>query len=232
MPTFGPAGACDAQVTDSPASTAMRGVRVVPRLPDIAFADTCVPRLWHSGSAGITAFWNALTIAGPPVESFFLRDARRLFPLVKRPALRQEFADFMRQEAFHSLIHQRTHRLYEHWGIPVAALDAFVRRVLGWVERLSTTKLRSAMVVAAASSRCLSATVPALSSCTSRMCRSTIRTESASKPMQPGSVCGRSTLTKTSPSQMETSPCGPRQSTSATSRGAVGSEMSTIRKPS
>lgn len=54
----------------------------------------------------------------------------------------------MRQEAFHSLIHQRTHRLYEHWGIPVAALDAFVRRVLGWVERLSTTKLRSAMVVA------------------------------------------------------------------------------------
>jgi hypothetical protein len=126
----------------------MRGVRVVPRLPDITFAETDVPRLWHSGSAGITAFWDAITIAGPPVESFFLRDARRLAPLVKSPALRREFADFMRQEAYHSLIHQRSYRLYEHWGIPVASLDAFVRRVLRSVERLSTTKLRSAMVVA------------------------------------------------------------------------------------
>ncbi len=137
-----------AQTTEGPTSTAMRGVRIVPRLPDIAFADTDVPRLWHSGSAGITAFWNALTIAGPPIESFFLRDARRLAPLLKSPALRREFADFMRQEAFHSLLHQRTYCLYEHWGIPVASLDAFVRRVLGWVERFSTTKLRSAMVVA------------------------------------------------------------------------------------
>ena len=148
MPSCDSAGACDAQIAAPATSTALRGVRVVPRLPDISFADTDVPRLWHSGSAGITAFWNALTIAGPPIESFFLRDARRLAPLVKSPALRREFADFMRQEAFHSLIHQRTHRLYEHWGIPVAALDSFVRRVLGWVERVSTTKLRSAMVVA------------------------------------------------------------------------------------
>jgi len=146
--TFASARSSDAQIMDAPTSTAMRGVRVVPRLPDITFADTDVPRLWHSESAGITAFWNTITIAGPPVESFFLRDARQLSPLVKSPALRQEFADFMRQEAFHSLIHQRTHRLYEHWGIPVAALDAFVRRVLRWVERFSTTKLRSAMVVA------------------------------------------------------------------------------------
>ena len=129
-------------------TTAARGVRVIPRLPDITFADTDVPRLWHSGSAGITAFWNAITIGGPPVESFFLRDARRLFPLVKSPALREEFSDFMRQEAFHARIHRRTHRLYEHWGIPVTALDAFVCRVLGWVERFSTSKVRSAMVVA------------------------------------------------------------------------------------
>jgi predicted metal-dependent hydrolase len=126
----------------------MRGVRIVPRLPDIEFADTDVPRLWHSGSAGITAFWDTLTIAGPPIESFFLRDARRLAPLVKSAALRKEFADFLRQEAYHSRVHQRTYHLYEHWGTPVAALDAFVRRVLGWVERFSTTKLRSAMVVA------------------------------------------------------------------------------------
>jgi hypothetical protein len=133
---------------DAPTSTALRGVRVVPRLPDITFADTDVPRLWHSGSVGITAFWDALTIAGPPVESFFLRDARRLAPLVKSPPLRQEFADFMRQEAFHALLHQRTHRLYEHWGVPVASIDAFARRVLRSVERFSTTKLRSAMVVA------------------------------------------------------------------------------------
>jgi len=148
VPTPGSARSSDAQITDAPTSTAMRGVRIVPRLPDIEFADTDVPRLWHSGSAGITAFWDTLTIAGPPVESFFLRDARRLAPLVKSPALRQEFADFMRQEAYHALLHQRTHRLYRHWGIPVGSIDAFVRRVLRSVERFSTTKLRSAMVVA------------------------------------------------------------------------------------
>jgi predicted metal-dependent hydrolase len=136
------------RTNDEVTSTALRGIRVVPRLPDIDFADTDVPRLWHGGSAGITAFWDALTIAGPPIESFFLRDARKLLPLVKSPALRQEFNDFMRQEAMHSRVHQRTHQLYRHWGVPVDELDAFMRRVLGWVERVSTTKLRSGMVVA------------------------------------------------------------------------------------
>lgn len=129
-------------------STAARGVRVVPRLPDIDFADTNVPRHWHSGSAGITAFYNMFTIAGPAIETFFLRDAKRLLPRVENPALRQEFAAFMQQEAFHSRVHQRTYRLYEHWGVPWAMVDAFVRRLLGWVERFSTTKLRSAIVVA------------------------------------------------------------------------------------
>lgn len=142
------AAATSASRPEAPTSTAARGVRIVPRLPDIDFADADLPRNWHSGSASISAFWDVFVIGGPAIETFFLRDGRRLLPLVKSPALRQEFTDFMRQEAFHSRVHQRTYRLYEHWGVPWSTVDAFVRRLLGWVERFSTTKLRSAMVVA------------------------------------------------------------------------------------
>lgn len=129
-------------------STASRGVRVTPRLPDFAFDDADIPRQWHSGSVGITSFWNVFLLAGPAIESFFLRDAQSLLPLVRDPGLREEFRSFMVQEAYHSKVHQRVFGLFERWGYPVAGMNDFARRLLRLVERTTNTKLRSAIVVA------------------------------------------------------------------------------------
>lgn len=133
----------------STTSSDARGVRIVPRLPDFQFSEEEeIPCRWHSGSAGVTSFWNAITTVGPVVEAFFLRDAHALAPRVQQAGLQSEMRNFAQQEAYHATVHRRFNQLLESWGHPVAEMDRFVRGVLAVVERISSSKLRSAIAVA------------------------------------------------------------------------------------
>jgi hypothetical protein len=129
-------------------SSAERGVRIVPRLPDFRFSEEEIPRRWHGGSAGITAFWNAVTTVAPVAEAFFLRDVHALAPRVKESGLQSEMRNFTQQEAFHAMIHRRFNQLLQSWGYPVAEMDRFARGVFAVVEKISSSKLRSAIAVA------------------------------------------------------------------------------------
>jgi len=133
----------------SSTSSAQRGVRIVPRLPDFQFsAEQGIPRRWHSGSAGITSFWIAITTFGPVAEAFFLRDIHVLAPQVKQSGLRSETRNFAQQEAFHAAVHHRFNQLLQSWGHPVVEMDSFARSLFAAVERLPSSKLRSAIAVA------------------------------------------------------------------------------------
>ncbi len=130
-------------------SSAERGVRIVPRLPDFQFSDEMeIPRLWHSSSTGITSFWNAVTTFGPVAEAFFLRDIHALAPLMKQSGLRDEMRNFAQQEAFHATVHRRFNELLQRRGYPVAQMDRFSSSLFALVEKLSSSKLRSAIAVA------------------------------------------------------------------------------------
>jgi hypothetical protein len=133
----------------SSTSSAERGVRIVPRLPDFRFSEEEeIARRWHSGSAGITSFWNAITTVGPVAEAFFLRDVHALVPRVKQSCLQSEMRNFAQQEAFHATVHRRFNQLLQNWGHPVGEMDRFARGVFAVVDRISSSKLRSAIAVA------------------------------------------------------------------------------------
>src|SRR5213078_645601 len=73
-----------------PTSTCRLGVTVTPRRPGFDFEglEHEVPRAWHPGGIGPTAFLEALSAMAPVVEGFFIDDARLLLPRVADAARR------------------------------------------------------------------------------------------------------------------------------------------------
>jgi len=67
---------------------------------------------------------------------------------MKQPGLQDEMRNFAQQEAFHATIHRRFNQLLQSWGHPVVQMDHFAARIFALVDKLSSTKLRSAIAVA------------------------------------------------------------------------------------
>src|SRR5258706_13356918 len=143
------ANAAGTSATQTSTSSAERGVRIVPRLPDFRFSEgEEIPRRWQGGSAGMTSLGNAITTFAPVAEAFFLRDVNALAPRVQQPDLQNELRNFAQQEAFHATVHRRFNQLLQGWGHPVAEMDRSARGVFTAIERSSSGKLRSAIAVA------------------------------------------------------------------------------------
>ena len=125
------------------------GVRVTPRRPrfDYDGLEREIPRVWHPGGMGATAFLEALSALAPVVERFFVDDARRLLPRVADAGLRAELDAFMHQEAAHATEHAALNRLLAAWGVPVEAAAHSVWRWLVVIEWASS-ELRSAVAIA------------------------------------------------------------------------------------
>jgi predicted metal-dependent hydrolase len=77
-------------LTSHPTSTCKLRITVTPRRPGFDFEglEHEVPRAWHPGGIGSTAFLEALSALAPVVEGFFIDDARRLLPRVAEAARR------------------------------------------------------------------------------------------------------------------------------------------------
>src|SRR3974390_1309912 len=86
----------------SPPHTAPTGVAVPPRQATWEFpAD--VPSLWFGGSPALTAMLDAFTLTIPDNERYYIRVLQRCLPRVDDPGLRNELANFIRQEALHGI---------------------------------------------------------------------------------------------------------------------------------
>jgi predicted metal-dependent hydrolase len=125
------------------------GVTVTARRPDFNFdgLEDEVPRVWHPGGIGPTAFLEALSAMAPVVEGFFIDDARRLLPRIINDALCAEGHAFLCQEAAHASMHSGFNRLLVRWGVPVDPLEDSVLRWLAVVDWTSSD-LRSAVAMA------------------------------------------------------------------------------------
>jgi predicted metal-dependent hydrolase len=125
------------------------GIAVTPRRPGFDFEglEHEVPRAWHPGGIGPTAFLEALSAMAPVVEGFFIADVRRLLPRIADEALRAEGDAFLRQEAAHAGMHAAFNRLLVRWDVPIHAIaDSLLRwlAIVGW----TSSDLRSAVAMA------------------------------------------------------------------------------------
>jgi uncharacterized protein len=88
-------------------------------------------RWWHGGDPVATAFFNALSAAFPQGETFFIESVRRYRDLAD-PVLKEQIAAFVQQEAMHTREHLAFNRLVKDAGYDITAMDAQVRRRLGF----------------------------------------------------------------------------------------------------
>lgn len=129
-------------------TTQERGITITPRMPDFSFSAEEVPANWHSEGAIISAFWNGLSCTTPALEAFFIRDMRRLEPLITDfPELQKELKAFVHQEACHAATHRRWNRLLADWGGPEERVENRTKKALNFIERWTTSRFRSVMVV-------------------------------------------------------------------------------------
>jgi uncharacterized protein len=131
------------------ASTRGLQITVTPRWPGFEFdgLERELPRAWHPGGIGPTAFLEALSAMAPVVEGFFIDDARRLLPRIPDAARRAEGGAFLRQEAAHAGMHAAFNRLLVRWGVPVEPIADSALRWLAIVDWTSSD-LRSAVAMA------------------------------------------------------------------------------------
>jgi predicted metal-dependent hydrolase len=124
--------------SDPRTTTQQRGVAVTLRRPDFEY-DEDVPRVWHSGGAAVTAFWNALSIGTPLLEAEFIKDGARLEGRLQTPEQVRELRSFIRQEGTHAKLHRRYNDLLVSWGYPVERCEKPVRTALRLLSRTNTT---------------------------------------------------------------------------------------------
>ncbi len=107
-----------------------KSVHVTYRRMRFEFEEKGFVKHWHAGSPSISFFWDALSTAFPPGEKFFIDSARALRDLADDPQLREEIAEFCRQEGHHTAQHVKFNRMVEKQGFDVMRLQARFSAVL------------------------------------------------------------------------------------------------------
>ena len=97
------------------------GVKVTYRRMKFDFEDQGFDRYWHDNSAFKSLFWTQLSTAFEPGEKFFIDSARALKDKLTDPALREEIAEFCKQEGHHTAQHLKFDRKNEELGIDIKA---------------------------------------------------------------------------------------------------------------
>ena len=94
-------------------------------------------RVWFAGDPQVTHVLNALSVAFPEGEKFFMDSVAHYRKRLTDPALRQEVARFLGQEAAHTREHVAFNAWLESQGLRVDHLERdVVKRLLGRARRL------------------------------------------------------------------------------------------------
>jgi len=94
-------------------------------------------RVWFAGDPQVTHVLNALSVAFPEGEKFFMDSVAHYRKKLTDPALRQEVARFLGQEAAHTREHVAFNAWLEAQGLRVEHLERnVVKRLLGRARRL------------------------------------------------------------------------------------------------
>lgn len=105
------------------------GVKVIYRRMKFEFEKSGFQRYWLDNHAFKSLFWSQLSAAFAPGEAFFIDSARALKSQTKDPALREEIAEFCKQEGHHTAQHLKFDRMNQEMGVDVEAC----RRRYKWI---------------------------------------------------------------------------------------------------
>jgi predicted metal-dependent hydrolase len=107
-------------------------IRVTYRKLDFDFYTKGFDKRWCEGSAFISYFWDALSMAFPAGEKFFIDAVNQVKDRLDDRDLESELVEFIRQEGHHSFQHQRFNRKVGELGFDVAAYEGRFERALNW----------------------------------------------------------------------------------------------------
>lgn len=91
---------------------------------------------WNAAGLHVTQFFNTLSIFFPVGERFFIQSLRNYRDVIDDPALKEDVAAFIGQEAFHGREHDEYNEALEAAGLPAEHLENLVTRLLEQVKRL------------------------------------------------------------------------------------------------
>lgn len=104
---------------------------------------------WMDNDAFLTAFFNALSIAFPAGEKFFIDAVRHYADRITDPALKANIQGFCGQEGFHRREHQRYNEtLCAARGYDLDALEGTLTRRLRWAQKTLSPMKNLAITVA------------------------------------------------------------------------------------
>jgi predicted metal-dependent hydrolase len=131
-----------------PQSHSPEGLQFGPRRQSFAIEEA-IASDWHSDSAFVTGWFNAMSLLFPLGEKFFIDSVVEFQNQIDDPQLRDEIAAFRAQEATHRVQHQKYNELL--CKLRSYDLDRFeknVRRRMAWAYRELPARRRLAGTVA------------------------------------------------------------------------------------
>ncbi|MGX1198321.1 metal-dependent hydrolase [Parvibaculum sp. MBR-TMA-1.3b-4.2] len=86
-----------------------------------------IPRAWYADDPGLTAFFNAMSLAIEELEHYLLRSVRRFAETAKDTPLEPQVKDFLFQESIHSREHRRYNDQLQEQGFPAEEVTQVLR---------------------------------------------------------------------------------------------------------
>ncbi len=124
----------DAAASDTATTPSLRrGIRPVPRQPDLLFDDS-LPDAWFAGDPGLSSFWSAFGILAGIAEQEFIDIGRALLGRMSNPAIIDETSRFLQQEAIHGAVHARMNRVLGDRDYPIEPARRFLLDIIGNIQ--------------------------------------------------------------------------------------------------
>ena len=93
------------------------GHQVTFRRMKFPFEDEGFDKYWHAGSPFLSFFWDSLSAAFAPGETFFIDSARAMRELTDDQALLDEIGAFCKQEGHHTAQHIKFNKMVQEQGV-------------------------------------------------------------------------------------------------------------------
>ncbi|MBK9185261.1 MAG: metal-dependent hydrolase [Moraxellaceae bacterium] len=116
--------------TMTPVGTANIPVRRM----DFEFDDT-IPKYWFDNNPMLTMLLTGLSCVFPEGERMFMRAVRHYQDQITDPELQKEVRAFIGQEAHHGKEHQEFNEFMAKKDLPIARIEAFVKKAIAFEEK-------------------------------------------------------------------------------------------------
>ncbi len=89
---------------------------------------------WYRGRAGVSSFFNALSVLFPRGERFFIKSVKRYLPQVEDRQLLRDARAFAQQEGVHGREHERYNRGLRERGYDIDRMEREIAFLLGLIQ--------------------------------------------------------------------------------------------------